>query len=110
MQSMMRKERCVKDIKRKNIYRQIGGKIAYYRKLQGLSQEELAAKINVHRSVVNRIENGNYHDNLSLDRILDISEALEIDPMIFLKFNKYERRFWDKRLADSDDEEESVED
>ena len=97
------------DIQRKNIYRQIGGKIAYYRKLAGLSQEELAKKINVHRSVVNRIENGNYHDNLSIDRILDIAEALEVKPMIFLKFNKYERRLWNKRVVEQEESSDNEE-
>lgn len=98
------------DIQRKNIYLQIGGKIAYYRKLMGYSQEELAKKINVHRSVVNRIENGNYHDNLSLDRLLDIAEALEVKPMIFLKFNKYERRLWGKRITDSMENRDEISD
>lgn len=90
------------DLQRTNIYRQIGGKIAYYRKLVGLSQEELAKRINVHRSVINRIENGNYHDNLSIDRILDIAEALDVKPTTFLKFNKFERKMWNKRVSELD--------
>ena len=42
-------------------YRQIGLKIAYYRKLRGLTQEELAEQA------------------LSLDTLFDIADALHVD-------------------------------
>jgi len=83
-------------IQRENIYRQIGAKIAYYRKLVGVTQEVLADRVGVHRTVINKIENGHYHNDLSLDMLFDIAEALEMDPMLFLKFDEFEKQLWNK--------------
>ena len=48
-------------------YRQIGLKIAYYRKLRGLTQEQLA---------------------VSLDTLFDVAAALDVPPYKFLQFDE----------------------
>lgn len=83
-------------IQRENIFRQVGAKVLYYRKLTGITQEELANRIGVHRTVINKIENGSYHDNISLNMLLDIAEAMEVEPMLFLRFDDFERKLWNK--------------
>lgn len=84
------------DIRRENIYKQIGAKIAYYRKLTGITQEELANRVCIDRTVINRIENGKYNESLSLDTLLNIADAMEVKPTVFLKFNKFEKNLWNK--------------
>lgn len=49
------------DDRRLIIYRQIGAKIAYYRTIRGLSQEELADKIALSKSTLSKIERGKYN-------------------------------------------------
>ena len=59
-------------------YRQLGLNIAYYRKLRNLNQEQLAEKIGKSRTHISNIEAPNVIKSLSLDVLLDISEALNI--------------------------------
>ena len=56
------------DVRKAIIFKQIGAKIAYYGTLSGLHQVDLANKIGVSKSVLSRIERGNYNDN----RILSV--------------------------------------
>ena len=57
-------------------YRKLGLNIAYYRKERGLSQMQLAEKINVSRTHMSRIENNDCA--VSLDVIFCIANALDI--------------------------------
>lgn len=67
-------------------YKEIGLKIAYYRKLKGLSQLELAEKIDVSRTHLSNIEAPNVPTSISLDLLFRISEVLEIEPKVFFEF------------------------
>ncbi len=67
-------------------YRQIGLKIAFYRKLRGLTQEELAEKVSVTPAFIGHLEAPNISKALSLDTLFDIANVLEIDPNKFLVF------------------------
>lgn len=60
----------------KDLYRKLGLNIAYYRKDKGLSQLELAEKINISRTHMSRIENCDCA--VSLDVVFAISNTLEI--------------------------------
>ncbi len=60
----------------KDLYRKLGLNIAYYRKDKGLSQLELAEKINISRTHMSRIENSDCA--VSLDVVFAISEALDV--------------------------------
>lgn len=70
----------------KEQYRQIGLKIAYYRKLRGLTQEELAEKVGVTPAFIGHLEAPNISKALSLDTLFDIAAVLEIPPHKFLRF------------------------
>lgn len=61
-------------------YRKIGLKISYYRKLKGLTQEQLAEKINKNTAFLAAIEAPNVKRTASLDTLFDIASVLEIPP------------------------------
>ncbi|MEG0386259.1 MAG: helix-turn-helix transcriptional regulator [Solibacillus sp.] len=52
-------------------------KVTKFRKLEGLSQLELARKVNVARQTINLIENNKYNPSLSL--CIEIAKALKTD-------------------------------
>ena len=58
-------------------YKKIGLKVAYYRKLQGLTQEKLANKLGVATSYVGQIEAAGMYKPISLTTLLRIAEALD---------------------------------
>ena len=64
----------------KEQYRQIGLKIAYYRKLRGLTQEELAEQVGVTPAFIGHLEAPNISKALSLDTLFDIATVLEVPP------------------------------
>ncbi len=65
-------------------YRTIGLKISYYRKLRGLTQEQLAEKINKNLAFIGAVEAPNVNRTVSLDTLFDIAEALDVPPHKFL--------------------------
>lgn len=67
-------------------YQQIGLKIAYYRKLRGLTQEQLAEKIDKAPAFIGHVEAPNINKAISLDTLFDIARALEISPYKLLIF------------------------
>ncbi len=69
-------------------YRQLGLKIAYYRKLRGLTQEALAEAIGRTPAFVGHIEAPNIDKAISLDTLFDIAETLEVPPQKFLTFDE----------------------
>ena len=81
-------------IRRDIFFRQIGAKIAYYRTLYGLEQNQLAEKVHISQSTLSRIERGKYGDNISISLLLDIAEGLEIDPSLLTTFTSMEKSMW----------------
>ena len=82
-------------------YRQIGLKIAYYRKLRGLTQEELAEQVGLTPAYIGHLEAPNISKALSLDTLFDIAAVLEVAPQKFLAFedgcyayNSIDHRQW----------------
>lgn len=63
---------------RKNQYRQLGLTIAYYRKLRGLTQIQLAEQSNLSRTHISTLEAPNMHTSISLDKLFDIAAILEV--------------------------------
>ncbi|WP_349946732.1 helix-turn-helix transcriptional regulator [Lacrimispora sp. BS-2] len=57
-------------------YKKLGLNIAYYRKEQGLSQMQLADKVDISRTHMSRIENNDCA--VSLDVIFTIAKVLSI--------------------------------
>lgn len=69
-------------------YRQIGLKITYYRKLRGLTQEELAEQVGLTPAFIGHLEAPNIPKALSLDTLFDIAAILEVPPHKFLNFEE----------------------
>lgn len=68
-------------------YKMIGLKVAYYRKLRGLTQEKLAERMGVDTSFIGQIEAVNIYKAISLDTLFRISKALDTPPHLFMKFD-----------------------
>ena len=68
-----------------DLYRMIGLKISYYRKLKGLTQEQLAEKIGKNTAFIGAVEAPNINRTVSLDTLFDIAAILDVSPYKFLK-------------------------
>lgn len=68
-------------------YKKLGLKISYYRKLRGLTQENLAEKIGKTTSYLGQIEAPNIIRAVSLDTLFDIAQVLEVQPKKFLDYD-----------------------
>lgn len=66
------------DYKRINEFRLLGLTIAYYRKLRGLTQAELAEATNLGRTHISNIEAPNGKTSISLNKLFDIADVLEV--------------------------------
>jgi len=67
-------------------YKKLGLKIAYYRKLKGLTQEKLADKLEMNSAFIGQVEAPNMNKAISLDTLFDIAEVLGVPPYKFLDF------------------------
>ncbi|HIR14640.1 MAG TPA: helix-turn-helix transcriptional regulator, partial [Candidatus Choladousia intestinavium] len=61
-----------------NQYRQLGLTIAYYRKLRGITQLQLAEYVNLSRTHISNLEAPNMPTSISLDKLFDISDILDV--------------------------------
>ena len=68
------------DFKNRDRFIQLGIAIAALRKMRGMSQEQLAEKSNVSRSLISAIEAPGLVRPFSLDVFFNIADALEVDP------------------------------
>lgn len=66
------------DYKRISEFRLLGLTIAYYRKLRGLTQAELAEATNLSRTHISNIEAPNGKTSISLNKLFDIADVLEV--------------------------------
>lgn len=67
-----------------NEYRRLGLRISYYRKLRGLTQEQLAEKLDKNVSYIGSVEAPNIDRAISLDTLFDIAAALDVPAYKFL--------------------------
>ncbi|MCQ5128931.1 helix-turn-helix domain-containing protein [Butyricicoccus faecihominis] len=67
-------------------YIKLGLKISYYRKLKGLTQEQLAEKIDKNLSFIGQVEAPNISRAISLDTLYDIAEILEVPAYKFFQY------------------------
>lgn len=86
-------------VDKKMILRQIGAKVAYFRTLVGMSQKELAERLNTTQSTISKIECGKYNENLGFIHLIDIAEAMDIDLSLLLTFTRYEKEMWNKKIG-----------
>lgn len=67
-------------------YIRLGLNIAYYRKLKGMTQIQLAEEVHISRTHMSNIEAPNIPTSVSLDVLFDIAEVLEIPIHKFFVF------------------------
>lgn len=72
------------NIKQKDKYIMLGLNIAYYRKLNGFTQEKLAERLNVDRTTISKIELAT--SGVSLDIVFEIADLFEIPVDKLFKF------------------------
>lgn len=70
----------------KDKYKLLGLNIAYYRKLNGYTQESFAEKLEIDRTTVSKIELATC--GVSLDLLFDISELLNVPINKLLDFRQ----------------------
>ena len=66
-------------------YIKIGLKIAYYRKLNELTQEQLAEAIHRTPSYLSQVESPSKAQPISLEMLFSIADALQVPPAKFLE-------------------------
>lgn len=69
-------------------YIQLGLKIAYYRKLRGFTQEQLAEQLDLSPAFIGHIEAPNIVKAVSLDTLFDIANVLNIPAYRLLIFDE----------------------
>lgn len=69
-------------------YTQLGLNIAYFRKLRGMTQEQLAEKVGISRSHLSAIEAPNVLKAFSIEMLFDIATALQVDCYKLLQFKE----------------------
>ncbi|MDL2214222.1 helix-turn-helix domain-containing protein [Clostridia bacterium OttesenSCG-928-O13] len=72
----------------KRKYIQMGLKISYYRKLKGLSQEQLAETVGKSLAFIGAVEAPNIVRAVSMDTLFDIADVLEVPAYKFLQFDE----------------------
>lgn len=59
-------------------YRKLGLSVAYFRKLNGLTQQMVADQMDVSYETISRIENAN--TGMTLDTLFDLCKAIQTSP------------------------------
>lgn len=72
------------NLKHKDKYLMLGLNIAYYRKLNGFTQEKLAEALNLDRTTISKIELAT--SGVSLDVIFELSDLFDISPSKLFEF------------------------
>ena len=67
-------------LKNRDRFIQMGIAISAFRKMRGMSQEELAAEANISRSHLSAIEAPNIIRAFSMEAFYNIADALKVDP------------------------------
>lgn len=69
-------------------YIKLGLKISYYRKLKGLTQEQLAERLDMSTAFIGKIEAPNIVKAVSLDTLFEIARILDIPAYKLLFFEE----------------------
>ena len=73
------------------MYKQIVNKVAYYRKLRNLTQDQLADRVSISVSSISKLERGKYNNNIPLSMLIMIAEGLRIDVSMLVSFDEREK-------------------
>lgn len=69
-------------------FKMLGLNIAYYRKLRGITQLQLAEKIDISRTHMSNIEAPNMPTAISMETLFAIARALDVPASALLEFRK----------------------
>lgn len=75
--------------KNRDRFIQLGIAISSLRRIRGLSQEKLAEKANISRTLLGKIEAPNLAHGFSLEVFFDIAAALDIEPEALLTASQF---------------------
>ena len=82
-----------KETNRRNDYqaeiKYIGVRIAYFRKMRGMTQAELANKAHIHKNYLSQVESGSADKVISLPLLIDISKALDVELSVLVDLNDF---------------------
>lgn len=67
---------------------QIGLKIAFYRKMNGMTQEQLAEKVGVSAGYLSQVETPTFVQPVSLKLLFAIADLFHTPPAKFLEFDE----------------------
>ncbi len=70
-------------------YINLGSAIAHYRKIKGLTQEQLASRVQISRQHIGAIEAPNMVRAVSLELLFALAEALEIEAHMLLQYPQF---------------------
>ena len=73
-------------IENRDKYIALGLNIAYYRKREGMTQEQLAERAGISRTYLGEIEAPNMITTMSLEALFNLAEALRIPASRLLEF------------------------
>lgn len=90
--------------KNRDRFIQLGIAISALRKVRGLSQEKLAEKAGVSRSLLSAIEAPNMPHCFSLEVFFDLADALNIDPADLINASVFPDRII-KNIKDKDEKD-----
>lgn len=76
----------MKSDKRRQQYKQLGLTISYYRKMHGMTQQQLAKECGLSRTHISNLEAPNMPTSISLEVLFDIADILEVPIKSFFEF------------------------
>lgn len=74
--------------KHKEYYKRLGLNIAYYRKLKGLTQLDLAEAVDISRTHMSNIEAPNMPTAISMELVFDIADTLDVPVKVLFDFDR----------------------
>lgn len=83
--------------KNRDRFVQLGIAISTLRRMRGLSQEGLAVKAGISRSLLSAIEAPNIAKTFSLEVFFDIADALDVDPADLIMASVFPDRVINKK-------------
>ena len=66
----------------------VADQIRFYRRQEGLTQEQLAERLELSPAFIGHVEAPNINKAVSLDTLFDIAVALDVPPYKFLTFDE----------------------
>ena len=84
-QENLRKESCRDELQ------YIGLRISYFRKMQNMTQAQLAEKVHINKNYLSHIESGSSNKAVSLPLLIEISKALDIPLSVLVDLEDFDQ-------------------